>query len=194
MNIAIIGAHITGKTTLFEGVKKALPSDHDIKFFDEEAQKEIANADSFFSYMNLQEQILIKQVETLKWLEKYEANGMSDRSIIDNLTYMIVGRESHYTYAFPGDINANIEKLKELSPIVSKAIKLFHDYELLFYIPIEFKVGEPTREQITYQWTVNDVIKHLLKVHGIKHYTIMGSETERRDLVLAMIRQYKEGI
>jgi len=194
MDVVIIGSHKIGKTTVFRAVKEAISSDYKIQFFNEDAQKVISEVDSFFSYMNMQEQILIRQIRSLNWTQKYGFNSVSDRSIIDNLAYMIVGRESPYLYAFPGDIRANIDELEKLSPIVPEVINRIYDYDLVFYIPIEFKLGNPTKEQILYQHTVNDVIKHLLKIYDNKHYTVTGSVEERRDTILDKIKQHMEAI
>lgn len=193
INIAIIGSHKIGKTTLYNEVVEALPPEYKIVCLDEIALEKIHNAKTFFAYMNVQEDILTHQLKVLEWTKKNEVSTFSDRSLIDNIAYAIVGRESPYPYALSGDAKSSLEILKVLSPVVSEAITHFYDYDLLFYIPIEFKLGNPTKEEVLYQWSVDDIIKRLLKLYGIKHYTIKGSVEDRKILVLERIKQYLGG-
>jgi len=191
-NMAIIGSHKVGKTTLYEKVVEELPPEYKIKCLDELAIEKISEATTFFSYMAIQEDILAHQIKVLDWVKENEVSTFSDRSLIDNFAYMMVGKYSPYPYAISGDLKSSREILKVLSPIVSQAIEHFYDYDLLFYIPIEFKLGSPSEEQIMYQWMIDDAIKHLLKIYGIKHFTIKGSKEDRKILTLARIKQYME--
>ena len=193
LNIAVIGSHKVGKSTLYNGVVKALQPEWKIKCLDELAVEKISEADTFFKYMVMQEDILNHQIKVLDWMKENEVSNFSDRSLIDNVAYTIVGRESPYPYAFSGDAKSSLEIIKMLSPVVTEAIAHFYHYDLLFYIPIEFNYGNPTKEQILYQWSVDDIIKRLLKIYGIKYYTIKGSVEERKILVLARIKQHMGG-
>ena len=194
INIAIIGSHKVGKTSVFEEILKGgLPPDHNIEFFNEIAQEKISEADTFFKYMAMQEDILTYQIKVLKWAKENKVSTLSDRSLIDNLAYMNVGRYSPYSYALSGDAKSSRDILKDLSPVVTEAIAHFYDYDLIIYIPIEFKLGNPTKEQISYQESVDGVIKRLLEIYGIKHYTIKGSVEERKILAMEKIKQYMGG-
>ena len=193
LNIAIMGTHKTGKTTLYNEVVKGLQPEWKIKCLDELAVERISEANTFFKFMAMQEDILIHQLKVLKWAKENEVSTFSDRSLIDNLVYMVVGRYSSYTYALSGDSKKSRDILEALSPVVSEAITHFYDYDLLFYIPVEFKLGEPTKEQLLYQWSINDIIKHLLNVYGIRHHVIKGTVEEIKTLVLETIKQYMEG-
>ena len=193
INIAVAGSHKVGKTTLYNEVVEALPPEFKIKCVGEMALREISEADTFFKYMAMQERILDKQIKLLDWAKENEVSTFSDRSLIDNAAYAIVGRESPYPYALSGDANSSLDIIKVLSPVISEAIAHFYLYDLLFYIPIEFNYGNPTKEEILYQWSVDDIIKRLLKIYGIKYYTIKGSVEERKILVLARIKQHMGG-
>lgn len=190
INIAVIGSHKVGKTTIYNRLERLLPPE--IKCLNEIALERISDVNTFFSYMKMEEDILTQQINTLKWAKENEVNTFSDRSLIDNLACMIVGRESPYAYALSDDSKSSLEIIKVFSPIVSEAIVHFYDYDLLFYIPIEFKFGDPTEEQILYQQDVDNVIKHLLKVYGIKHHTVKGSVAERTKFIIEMTKQYME--
>ena len=192
-NIGILGSHKVGKTTLYREVVKELRPEWKISCLDELAKERISEVNTFFNYMTMQEGILTEQIKVLDWMKENEVSTFSDRTLIDNLPYMIIGRESPYPYALSGDYKSSLEIIKVLSSVVSEAIAHFYHYDLLFYIPIEFNYGSPTKEEILYQWSVDDVIKRLLKVYGIKYYTIKGSVEERKILVLERIKQHMGG-
>lgn len=191
MRIGIIGPHKVGKTTVFDEVVKELPG----KFV---AVKELAlskdilitESNSFFDYMRLQEVILNEDLKYQKHEEGLEEEKFTiyDRTMIDNFAYMITGVDSPYDYAFPGTIDENIELLRILSPIVVEAINRFKDYDLIFYIPIEFRFGEPTVEQIMYQERIDDVIRHLLIHYKIDYHTVRGSVEERVQFIMGIFQ------
>ena len=192
INIAIIGSHKVGKTTLYNRIERLLPPGHNIEFFNEIAQEKISEADTFFKYMAMQEDILTKQIKVLDWAKENEVSTFSDRCLIDNLAYFNMGRESPYPYALSNDFKSSLEIIKVLSPVVSEAIAHFYDYDFLFYIPIEFKLESPTKEQISYQENVDNVIKYILEVYEIKHYVVTGSVEERRKFIFDKINQHNE--
>ena len=194
INIAVAGSHKVGKTSVFEEIiTGSLSLSYNIEFFNEFALEKISEADTFFKYMGMQEDILTHQIKVLKWAKENEVSTFSDRCLIDNLTYMIVGRESPYAYALSDDFNSSLEIIKVLSPVVSEAIAHFYHYDLIFYIPIEFKLGSPTDEQILYQRIIDDAIRHLLNVYGIKYHVVTGSVEERTKFVVETIKQYMRG-
>lgn len=192
MEIPIIGSHKVGKSTLFDAVKATLSTEPKFHFMEEIALGEIADANTFFSYMEMQERILDIHLKRSEWVKKEGVKMISDRCLIDNLAYAIVGKYSPYVYALSRTYESTLKVLEELSPIVRKAISHFHDYDLVFYVPIEFKYGDPSKEEILYQESVDDIIKQLLKVYKIEHYTVTGSVEERKEFVLAMIKQHME--
>lgn len=187
MRIGIIGPQKVGKTTLFDEVIKELPA----KFV---AIKELAlskdilitESNGFFDYMRLQEVILNEDLKYQKHEESLEEEKFTiyDRTLIDNFAYMVSGVYSPYDYAFPGDIDENIELLGILSPIVVEAIDRFKKYDLIFYVPIEFRFGDPTVEQIMYQERIDDVIRHLLIRYEIDYHTVRGSVRDRVQFIL----------
>jgi len=193
INIAVIGSHKIGKTTLYNEVVEALLSKWNIVCLDEIALEGIAEANTFFKYMSLQEKILTHQIKVLEWAKENEVSTFSDRSLIDNLAYFNIGRESPYPYALSNDFKSSLEIIKVLSPVVSEAIAHLYDYDLLFYIPIEFKLGSPTKEQISYQESVDKVIKYILEVYGIRYHTVTGSIEERTRFVVEIIKQNMGG-
>ncbi|MCK4665924.1 AAA family ATPase [Candidatus Dependentiae bacterium] len=190
MEIPIIGSHKLGKTTLFNAIRASPPIVPNFHFMEEIALNEIVDADTFFKYMEVQERILDIHLRRSKWAKKEGVNIISDRCLIDNLAYMIISKYSPYLYAFSRTYDSTLKVLEELSPTVREAISHLHDYDLVFYVPIEFKYGSPSKEEMLYQENVDDVIKRILKVYEIKHYVVKGSVEERRDFVIETIKQH----
>ena len=190
MEIPIIGSHKLGKTALFNAIRMALPAEPKFHFMEEIALGEIADAKTFFTYMEMQERILDIHLKRSKWAKKEGVNMISDRCLIDNLAYMIIGKYSPYLYAFSRTYESTLKVLEELSPIVREAISHFHDYDLIFYVPIEFNYGNPSKEEILYQENVDDIIKRLLKVYKIEYHTVTGSVEGRKRFVMETIKQH----
>ncbi|MCK4665923.1 AAA family ATPase [Candidatus Dependentiae bacterium] len=199
MKAAITGSCGVGKTTLYEEVIKRFPDT--FFYFDAiEEEKEhkthksmmpVHTQDTFFGYMRNQERILAEQMRQLEWVDKHKINIFSDGSLIDTLAYMIKGKESPYTYALSGNAKSSRDIIEVLSPIIREAESCFYEYDLLFYIPIEFKCGNPSKEEILYQWTIDNIIKHLLEVYGIRHHIVGGSVEERKQFVIGMITEFQ---
>ena len=195
MNVAITGSCSVGKTTLYEEIIKELPET--FFYFDEIKQDEALKShksmipfhiqDTFFAYMYSQERILAEQIRQLEWVKEHKVNIFSDGSLIDTLAYMIKGKESPYACALSGDAKSSLDILEVISTIVREAESCFYDYDLLFYIPIEFKHGNPSKKEILYQWIVDNTIKHLLDVYGIRHHEVSGSVKERKDFIRGVI-------
>ena len=168
----------------------ALEDEPRFHFLEEIAINEISDANTFFKYMEMQERILSIHLKRSEWARKKGLDIISDRCLIDNFAYMIIGKYSPYLYAFSRTYDSTLRVLEELSPIVREAISHLHDYDLVFYVPIEFNYGNPSKEEILYQENIDDVIRRILKVYEIKHHTVKGSVEERRDFVIETIKQH----
>lgn len=175
MKIAIIGTHKTGKTTTLDSLNDGFEKFHVIP---EIIQDFNFQTSSFFEYMRIQEEVLLKQIV----IENLYDNTISDRSTIDNLAYMVV----RFMKAFPQyDVETALRKIFDLSPsVVSSAIKNFTSYNLLFYTPIEFITGSPTDNEITYQKNIDSVIKFLLKSYQLESIYLTGSTEKRKESII----------
>ena len=111
--------------------------------------------------------------------------------MIDTVACMIRGKYSPYTYALSENDKISFKILKEISPVVVKAISHFYDYDLLFYLPIEFKYEEATEKELMRRWSIDHIIKDLLEVFGIRHHIITGNVCERKDSILRLIKDYE---
>lgn len=189
MNVAITGSNGVGKTTLYKEMIKKFPDT--FTYFHETPEDEKVEPESFFGYMYSQEKILKEQTRQLEWAKTHKLNILSDGSLIDNFVHMVMGKKSPYTYALSRDAKSSRDIIEVLSPIVCEAIAHFYDYDLLFYIPIEFKRDNISKEEILHQWTIDNLIKHILDVYGIKHHIVHGSVEERKDFVIRMITDFE---
>ena len=189
MNVAIIGSCEVGKTTFYEKVMKELPDA--FTYFYESTEDKKPETDTFFGYMHTQEKILKEQLRQLQWAKTHRMNILTDGSIIDTLACMIKGKESPYVCALSDDAKNSRDILEVISPIVQEAILHFYDYDLLFYIPVEFKRENLSKEEILYQWTIDNIIKHLLEVYGIRHHVVGGSVEDRKLFIKGMITEFE---
>lgn len=190
MNVAIIGSQKVGKTTLYKKIIESLPES--FFYFDEMPDELVPEANSFFSFMCGQEKILLEHIKRIEFEKKHElVSDLSDGSLIDTMAYMIVGRESPYTYAVSDDTESSVNLIKILTPAMREAMSYLHSYDLLFYIPIEFDCENSTKKDLLYRWTIDNTINRILKSNHIRHHTITGSVEERRDLVLGLIKDYE---
>ena len=190
MNIAIIGSRKTGKTSLFHALIKELPPE--FLQYEELEFKKVPEASTLLEYLHTQENILLKQIEYAEFEKAYpKIDIVSDGNLIDTMACMIRGKYSPYTYALSRDDKSSFEILKEISPPVIKAISHFYDYDLLFYLPIEFKYEEATEKELMRRWSIDHIIKDLLEVFGIRHHIITGNVCERKDSILRLIKDYE---
>lgn len=187
MNISILGVDGVGKTTLLESIKENISPELDFSFFDEKPLSEDIKAKTLFGYIKLYEDLIESQMRIKKWGETNNKNFISVGSPILSIAYMIIGRYETYNYSFHDYVTVTFEMLRHLSYIVNYSTKDFHDYDPLFYIPIEFESDDVSKEELTFRSNVNIMLKSLLKQFKIEYYTIKGTVDERTDFVLKTI-------
>lgn len=189
MNIAIIGAKGVGKTTLLEAVKENISPELDFSFFDEKPLTEGTGMKSFFAYVKAYEDVIESQMRINKWGDINKKNFITEGCPLLSIAYMIIGRYETYNYNLHSCAKVNVEMLSCLSDIVTLATADFYDYDPLFYIPIEFTPDNESREEITFRFNVDVIVKSLLKQFNIKHHVVKGTEDERTEFVLRTIEK-----
>ena len=170
MKIALIGTHISGKTTTFNLLKPHLPNFH---FIPELIQNYNFCTTSYYEYMHIQEKVLSKQLGH----EILHPNTISDRSTLDNLAYMIHAYYKHNTPPY------NLSQLTSI-PIVKQAIENFKTYDHLFLCEVAMDV----EDDIEYQETIQNIILYLLKKHKISYTNLTGSPNNRIKTILETIK------
>lgn len=175
MKIALIGAHKTGKTTVFELLKPHL---QDFHFIPEVIQEFNYNTTSHYEYMYIQERVLSTQMHQ----ESQHSNVVCDRSLIDNFAYMVA---SCYKYKPLSHQYCDIiGDLTEKSMTVVSAIEKFNDYAYLFYFP---PLPDTKPKHKEYQELIDHIIKYLLYQYDIIYTTLTGTPEERVQKILQYI-------
>jgi len=193
MNIAIIGAVDTCKTTLFEEVVTKLPPE--FTRIEKFVPMYTMAPRGLFEFMCRQEEILIDQIDQIDWECEVEGvNIVNNGSVIDTFARMLVGKGIYYKYAFQGNIEKNIDILRNASHPVLKAFSHFYSYDLLFYLPIVVNYGDPSRpketqRELNQKINVDETIRYLLRTLNIQHNIVTGSAEEQRDFVLEKINE-----
>ena len=192
MNIAITGTVNVGKTALFEKLKTKLPSE--FACIEKFVPFHTMEPSGLFEFMCRQEEILVEQINQIDW--EFEVDGINiinNGSIIDTFARMLIGESDGYNYAFRGNIEKNIDIIKNASDRALEAFTLFYSYDLLFYLPIvvdqDQLIPKETQREFSYKKDVDETIRYLLRTFNIQHHILSGSVEEQRDFVLEKINK-----
>jgi nicotinamide riboside kinase len=182
MNIALTGAHSTGKTTLFnEFVKRN--NRFRIASITETARIVIekgfpmakdATVDSYINYVNEQ---LKAELSARK--DNYDVL-ISDRTILDAVAYSQINKRLTDDPFIPPYVIEMLESVWLME-------KEFYDFYI--YCPVEFPlIFDGVRDEDgVYQRMVGDHLKDLLERHNVKHFEVSGSMTARYDYLMTLI-------
>lgn len=96
-------------------------------------------------------------------------------------------------YIFPGNVKDNIKTLHSLSPFLQEAIGAIKNYDLIFYLPIEFVCKGLSSEDFIRQKKADTVIREIMRLYDIGYHTAIGSVDSRTSDVLETIKQHIEG-
>lgn len=182
LKIAFTGSHCTGKTTLLNDIKNALPSEIIVNSVTEVARKIIekgyplnmdATIDSYVHYIN-------DQLEE----EKNKMNKcdvfISDRTLLDPVAYAMVNSKLPRPYIpqYFIDMMKNVWLMEK------------GNYDFYVYFPVEFDLEmdgiRPFDEN--YRREVDETIEVLLKENGIKYIKITGNREKRKKYLLTLIK------
>ncbi|MCK4665922.1 AAA family ATPase [Candidatus Dependentiae bacterium] len=193
MNVAITGTINVGKTTLLERVRTELPLE--FVYIEEFGPFYTTCPTGLFEFMHRQEEVLLEQINEIdRQFEDKSISIISNGSVIDTFARMLIGYGDYYRYAFQGNIERNIDIIKNASRPALKAFNCFYNYDLLFYLPIMVDYGDVSRPKITnrefaYKRDIDETIRYLLRTFNIEHHTVTGSVKEQRDFVLEKINE-----
>jgi thymidylate kinase len=175
MRVAITGAHGVGKTTVLDILQEKLPS-----YVVQESATRLAVSTKQANFgTTSQSQQAIINLELGLFLNAPK-NYFAPRHMLDRLAYSEYFMETN-------NIGPDaLERAKECLKIVLDR-KIF---DLVFYIPIEFKLqaeGVQYREgqqDLTYQYKIDEYIKKYLFAYKIPFTTITGTPEERAKKIL----------
>lgn len=195
MNVAIMGTLNVGKTTLFENVRTELPPE--FVCIEKFVPFHTMEPRGVFDFLCRQEEVLLEQIKQIDWeCEVKSISIINNGSIIDTFARMLIGKGIYYQYAFQGNIERNIDILKNASQPALEAFARFYSYDLLFYLPIVVNYGDPmrpkeTQREFNYRRDFDETIRYLLRTFNIQHHTVTGSVEEQRDFVLEKINEVR---
>ena len=171
MKIAFTGAHGTGKTTLVGMLLKNYP-DH----------QQYTNIQRFFN----------KNLKNFPISSK--ANDISQTAITSFLAFEIMTKDNIIcdrslidTFAY-SDLSKNVKKSSEIRKTFEDALKY---YDMIFYVPIEFKVEDDGLRELDekFRIEVDKKIKYYIKKYKkiVPIYEIKGSIYERYDTISTIL-------
>ncbi|MCL5003777.1 MAG: ATP-binding protein [Patescibacteria group bacterium] len=172
MKIAVIGSHGTGKTTLAKRISGILEFNFIPDVAREAHEKKFAINEQ--TPPETQFWILSKQIE----LERNtEAPWISEKSLLDNLVYG--------TFSIKDE-----EVLRVLEKIILRNL----DYDLIFYLPIEFGlVDDGLRSlDVGFQEEIDRVYRQLLLNKKLKFIELTGGVESRVEQALKYIKAHKK--
>jgi nicotinamide riboside kinase len=185
MNIALTGAHSTGKTTLLNAFVKR---NKRFKFVSitETARIVIekgfpmakdATVDSYINYVNEQLKMELSARKT-----NYDIL-ISDRTILDAVAYAEINKKLSDEPFIPTYV---IEMLERIWLVEQE----FYDFYI--FCPVEFPlIFDGVRDEDSiYQEKISEHLKKLLERHKIKHFSVNGSVSERYESLIKRINSH----
>jgi len=175
MKIAFIGTHSTGKTTVFNELKKYLK---DYTFYTEIIREMIKNNKNI--PINEESSILTQTIFFNYYLNMLwnKDNFISDRSIIDVFSY------TFYLYKRNLDFYPIYKIQKEF------VLEDWKKYDYLFYFPIEFDLVEDgvRSKDPKFRKEIANIMEDFIDQHNIKVYKVTGSLNERLNFILKNLK------
>jgi predicted ATPase len=178
MKTALTGAHGTGKTSLCTKLKTDGLSGRSITISKEMPRviTDLLGDPTFFQRTNntLLRQMLLFTYQTVEesMVSSQADVIVCDRTVVDHLAYSVV--------LFPA-----FERTQEFAALSAILKTWLTTYQLIFYVPVEFKVvSDGVREDdIDFQARIDAKIRDLYLLLGQKTITISGSIEERATMV-----------
>lgn len=179
--IAVIGAQCTGKTTLVNELSDILK----IPKITEVARRyNIPRAPSI-KHVSLQLNILSDQISAE--YNTYRTNGsfVSDRSTIDNMAYWLCNAHDYAT---------DDEKESYMTTCIRNVFGNENRYTHVFLVQPEFAIEDDGFREIdpVYQNEIHTIIKTILRIYNIKHYTLTGDLQSRIQQALEILSEDKK--
>lgn len=167
MKIAVAASHGTGKSTFAKALAKKIGANYIYDVAREEAPKKGFGINEK-TPPEVQLWMTIRQWELEKTTPQ---DWVADKCLLDYLIY--------------GEIVLKDENVKE---IIRWVVERNANYDLVFYIPIEFEMEEDGLRSKELQSIVDVRYKEYLDKRGIKYITLFGSVEDRVEQALTHIR------
>ncbi|GJM17188.1 MAG: hypothetical protein DHS20C13_25150 [Thermodesulfobacteriota bacterium] len=167
MKIAVSGTHRTGKTTLVEKLKEALPDYVCIN----EAYYQLEEAGHLFSEIPTVEDYILQLEYSSKQIVNSGENVIFDRCPVDMLAYL---------HAIDDLEPANVQSLYQ------SVQNVMAELDLLVFIPIEEPdlIGCPESALPELRFQVNDILNDWIWDFDVEVIEVHGALLTRRDQVM----------
>jgi len=173
MRIAILGAHMVGKTTLAEKLHESFP---DYEFYPE-PYFELQEMGFAFSEIPTEEDYMIQLEHSLKQILRSDKDAIFDRSPIDLLAYaLVVDNTLNFSSVFTKIQNA----IKEIDVFVWVAIEE----------PDRISCSDSNLPELRYE--VNDLLGELIDDFEIEVIKVKGNLSERVNQIQNKIEESKK--
>lgn len=175
MRIAVSGTHFTGKTTLVEGLAKALPKYSVV----EEPYRLLEEEGHEFAEMPSIEDFELQLERSIGCLEESGANVIFDRCPVDFLGYLLTHDDAEYF------------DFEKWLPRVQAAVETL---DLVVFVPVEERdrIPLPSSEDAELRMQVDEKLKEILLDDefdfDVDVLEVRGAPHERVQQVLAYLR------
>ncbi|MBS1494390.1 MAG: ATP-binding protein [Bacteroidetes bacterium] len=174
MRIAVSGAHRTGKTTLIENLREALP-DYE---FREEAYYELEEEGFSFSDVPRYEDYLMMLEYSIEQISSSGDNVIFDRCPIDYFAYLQSVSKSNND---------------EIHSIYNRVHNTTNEIDLVVFLPIEKNdlIGCSESELPELRTEVDESIKELIRDFNLNIIEVTGAPDVRTNKVISSIKAWK---
>jgi nicotinamide riboside kinase len=172
MRIAILGAHLVGKTTLAEKLHESFP---DYEFYPE-PYFELQEMGFAFSEMPTADDYMMQLEHSLKQILRSDKDAIFDRSPIDLLAYALA-----------------VDNKLNFSSIFTKIQNVIKEIDVFVWVPIEepdrISCSDSNLPELRYE--VNDLLGELIDDFEIEVIKVKGSLSERLNQIQNKIEELK---
>lgn len=174
MRIAVSGAHRTGKTTLIENLREALP-DYEYK---PEAYYELEEQGFSFSDVPRYEDYLMMLEFSIEQIFSSVHNVIFDRCPVDYFAYLqSVSKKNN----------------DEIHSMYNRVHEAMNEIDMVVFLPIEKNdlIGCVESELPELRAKVNESIKELIRGFNLNKIEVTGTPDERITKVISSIKAWK---
>jgi nicotinamide riboside kinase len=172
MRIAILGAHLVGKTTLAEKLHESFP---DYEFYPE-PYFELQEMGFAFSEMPTADDYMMQLEHSLKQILRSNRNAIFDRSPIDLLAYALA-----------------VDNKLNFSSVFTKIQNAIKEIDVFVWVPIEkpdrISCSDSNLPELRYE--VNDLLGELIDDFEIEVIKVKGNLSERVNQIQNKIEELK---
>jgi hypothetical protein len=172
MRIAILGAHLVGKTTLAEKLHESFP---DYEFY-QEPYFELQEMGFDFSEVPTADDYMMQLEHSIKQIMRSNRNAIFDRCPIDLLGYALA-----------------VDNAVNFSAVFNKIQNAIKEIDIFVFVPIEKpdRISCSESDLLELRKEVNDIICELIDDFDLEVIEVKGNLSERLNQIQNKIQQLK---